>query len=301
VEYVIPILRSGITIMTPLLLAAMGGLFTELAGMLNIALEGLLLLGAFAAVAGAHFSGTLAGGVLAAVLGSTALAALLGVITLRLRANVFITGLAANLCASGLTAVLSARLFATRGVVILRDLPRLKPLSIPGLAEIPLAGDILSGHTAYVYWAWVLLFAAWLILYRCPFGFRLRAGEKHEQALVSLGIRPGVYRFAAFLISGVTCGIGGSFLSLNLGAFVPNMAAGKGWIALVVIFLGNRKPWGLLLAALIFGTAEAFSNHAQGILQAPSDFILAIPYIFTLLVMIGGAIYGKRKNKFLAG
>jgi simple sugar transport system permease protein len=282
--------------MTPLLLAAVGGLFTELAGMLNIALEGLLLLGAFSAIVGLHFSGSLAAGVCAAVLSSMALAAVLGAVVLRLKANVFIAGLAANLFASGLTVVLSFRLFGTRGVTALRDIPRLKIITIPAIARLPVIGDIFSGHSAYVYLSWLLLLLAWIALYRTPFGFRLRGCEKHAPVLSSLGIRPGVYRFSAFLISGFCCGIGGSFLSLNLGAFVPNISSGKGWIALVLIFLGSRKPQGLLAGALAFGAAEAFSNHAQGVLTVPADFILAIPYIFTLLVMIGVSIYTKRKN-----
>jgi simple sugar transport system permease protein len=282
--------------MTPLLLAALGGLFTELSGMLNIALEGLLLIGAFAAVVCAHFSGSVLVGVLAAIAASMLLAALMGAITLKLKANVFITGLAANLFASGITVVLAFRIFATRGVVVLNQAPRLKYLVISGLSHVPIISDIFSGHTGYVYLSWVLLFLAWGLLYKTPFGFRLRSSERHSNALVSLGLDPEFYQFTAFLISGFTCGIAGSFLTLNLGAFVPNISSGKGWIALVIIFLGNRKPAGLLLATFVFGLAEAFSNHAQGVLNVPADFILAIPYLFTLLVMIGVSAYHKKQQ-----
>jgi simple sugar transport system permease protein len=283
--------------MTPLLLAAMGGLFTGVSGMLNIALEGLLLTGAFAAVAAAHYSGSLMAGLLAAVLASLSLAAILAWVTLKLKSNVFITGLAANLFAAGITVVLSQRLFSTRGVVVPEDLPRLSRFSVPLLEDIPAIGDILSGHSCLVYLSWVLLFFSWLVMYQTPFGFRLRACEKYSPALVSLGLKPDTYRFAAFLVSGFTCGIGGAFLSLNLGVFVPNMSSGKGWIALVVIFLGGRKPLGILFAAFVFGLTEAFSNYAQGILNIPADFILALPYIFTLLAMVGVSAYTKRKTR----
>jgi simple sugar transport system permease protein len=283
--------------MTPLLLAAMGGLFTEVSGMLNIALEGLLLMGAFAAVTAAHYSGSLTLGVLAAVLASLSLAALLAWVTLKLKSNVFITGLAANLFAAGITVVLSQRLFLTRGVVAPENLPRLTRLSIPLLGDLPVIGHILSGHSYIVYLSWVLLVFTGLVMYKTPFGFRLRACDKHSPALVSLGLKPDTYRFIAFLASGFTCGIGGAFLSLNLGVFVPNMSSGKGWIALVVIFLGGRKPPGLLVAAFIFGLAEAFSNYAQGLLNIPVDFILALPYICTLLAMIGVSAYAKGKSK----
>jgi simple sugar transport system permease protein len=285
--------------MTPLLLAATGGLFTEAAGMLNIALEGLLLTGAFAAVAAAHYSGSLMAGMAAAVLASLSLAAVLAWVTLKLKSNVFITGLAANLFAAGATVVLSQRLFLTRGVVAPPKIPRLSRLSLPLLEDIPVIGDILSGHSYVLYLSLILLAFAALALYKTPFGFRLRACGKHSRALVSLGLKPGTYRFTAFLVSGFTCGIGGAFLSLNLGVFVPNMSSGKGWTALVVIFLGGRNPPGLLAAAFVFGLIEAFSNYAQGLFKIPADFILALPYLFTLLVMVGVSIYTRRKTRLL--
>ena len=290
----LPILHSAVVIMTPLLFAATGGLFCELAGMLNIALEGLLLAGAFAAAAAFHYTGSIAAALAAAVSAAALLSLLLALSTLKLRSNVFIAGLAVNLCAGGLTVVLSHYLFGTRGVVVLGDIPRLPPARIPLIDNIPVLGELLSGHTGYVYALWLLLGAAALVLFKTPFGLRLRACSAHAEALASLGLKPDAYRFAAFLISGFYCGIGGSFLSLNLGAFVPNMSAGKGWIALVVIFLGGRRPGGLLAAAFVFGLAEAFSNYAQGLFKVPADFILAIPYLFTLLAMIAVSIYTGR-------
>jgi simple sugar transport system permease protein len=292
-----PVLHSAVNIMTPLLLAATGGLFTELSGMLNIALEGLLLTGAFAAITAAHYTGSLALGLLAAIFASVLLAAILAGATLKLKSNVFITGLAANLFAAGITVTLSHHLFGTRGVVAPADIPRLSRLDIPLFGNIPAIGDLASGHSYFVYLSWGLLLLAWLALFKTPFGFRLRACAKHSPALVSLGLKPGVYQFIAFLVSGLTCGVGGAFLSLNLGAFVPNMSSGKGWIALVVIFLGGRKPPGLLAAAFVFGLAEAFSNYAQGVLKIPADFILALPYALTLLAMVGVSIYTRSKTK----
>jgi simple sugar transport system permease protein len=292
----IPILHSAVTIMTPLLLAASGGLFTELAGMLNIALEGLLLIGAFTAIVCTHLSGSLLIGTIAGIFSSVALAGILGGITLKLKCNVFITGLAANLFASGLTVILSYRFFGTRGVLAPRDIPRLTPVNIPNLAHIPILGNVFMGYTWFTYCSWLLLVLCWFTLYRTPFGFRVRACAGHTEALSSLGLKSDTYQFIAFLISGFTCGIGGAFLSLNLGVFVPNLSAGKGWIALVVIFLGNRTPLGLCIAALVFGFAEAFSNYAQGSFNIPTDFILAIPYIFTLFVMAGVSMYTNRKG-----
>jgi simple sugar transport system permease protein len=297
VNNVDPFLHSVVDIMIPLLLAASGGLFTELAGMLNIALEGLLLTGAFFAVVLVHYTGNLALGILGAAAGAVLLSAILGVTTLKLRSNVFITGLATNLFSSGLIVVLSRKFFGTRGVVVLGRMPDIEAPDMPLLKDLPVIGGIFSGHSFYVYICALILFSSWLVVYKTPFGFRLRACDKHAQALVSLGLRPDTYRFTAFLASGFACGLGGSFLSLNLGAFVPNISAGKGWIALVVIFLGGRRPLGILLAALVFGLTDAFSNYAQEIFNGPADFVLALPYLLTLLVMIGVSIAAKRKTR----
>ena len=275
----LPALHSAVIIMTPLLFAATGGLFPALAGMLNIALEGLLLIGAFSAIAAVYYTGSFAAGLVAAICASVVLSALLAFTTINLRSNVFITGLAANLLAGGVTIVLSYYLFNTRGVVALVDIPLLN--NIQGV---------------YVCASWLLLLVSWVVIYKTPFGYRLRACDQHSAALISLGLYPDIYRWAAFLISGFFCGIGGSFLSLNLGAFVPNMTAGKGWIALVVIFLGARRPLGLIAAAFIFGLAESFSNYAQGLFSVPADFILAMPYLLTLLAMVLVSAWGRRER-----
>jgi simple sugar transport system permease protein len=293
VTNLLPVLHSAVLIMTPLLFAATGGLYTQLAGMINIALEGLLLAGAFSAIAAVYYTGNFAAGLAAAVITSTALSAILAFSVLRLRSNVFIASLAVNILAAGLTVVLSHNFFHTRGVVSLPNIRYLPLVDIPFVSSLPVIGELFSGHSPYVYASWLLLLVTGIAVYRTPFGYRLRACEKHTAALASLGINPENYRYASFLLSGFFCGIGGSFLSLNLGAFVPNMTAGKGWIALVVIFLGGRNPLGLLAAAFCFGLAEAVSNYAQGLLRIPADFILAMPYLLTLIAMV---VVSVRKN-----
>jgi len=269
-ENVIPVLRSSFSIMTPLLFAAVGGLFPVLAGTLNIALEGMLLAGAFSSLAVFYHTGNIAAAVTAAAFSGAALSALHAFSTFKLRANLFITGLAVNLLSSGLCVVLSDKIFGTRGVIASQN--------IRGLLSW------------YLVFGLFLLLAAWLVIYKTPFGFRLRACDKNTDALSSLGINPLFYQTASFLIAGFLAGLGGSFLSLNLGVFVPEMSAGKGWIALVVIFLGGRKPHGILAAAFIFALADAFSNYAQ-VWNIPADFILAFPYICTLIAMIAASIF----------
>ncbi|MDR0322081.1 MAG: ABC transporter permease [Treponema sp.] len=273
-ENIILFFKSTLTIMIPVFFAALGGLFPALAGTLNIALEGLLLAGAFSSLAVFYFSGSVAAAVTSAIISAMILSTLHAFAIFKLRANLFISGLAINLFSAGLFIVLSDKLFNTKGVVASNT-----------------GGGFLKW---YVIIALLLLLLACLVIYKTPFGYRLRACEKSSASLVSLGIAPQFYQTAAILVSGFFCGIGGSFLSLNLGAYVPGMSAGKGWIALAVIFLGMKKPLGILAAAFIFALAESFSNYAQGLWSLPSDFILAFPYVCTLIAIVVVSIIPKK-------
>ncbi len=277
--------HNAVGIMTPFLLAATGGLYTELAGMLNIALEGLMLIGAFFAVVFAGLTGSLALGVALGVASSLAAALLFGLVALELKANVFIAGLATNLLASGLTVVLAFQLFHNKGVVRF-ELGSLPVLAVPALQRVPLLGDLLLGHNVLVYVSWLVVLLSVLVIYRTPFGLRLRGTGLNAATIASLGLRPRAYQMAGILISGFTCGLAGAVLTLNLAAFVPNITSGRGWIALVAIYLGNKTPLGIVVASFVFGLSEAFSNYAQGAIKVPADFILAFPYAITVLAMI---------------
>jgi ABC-type uncharacterized transport system permease subunit len=282
-----PLVHNAVGIMTPILLAATGGLFTELAGVLNIALEGLMLIGAFFSVVFASLTGSLFLGILLGVLASMLAALLFGYVSLYLRANIFITGLATNLLASGLTVILSFEFFGNKGVIQFADIPRLAVLSADAAIQgLPIIGDILFGHSVLVYLSWLIVAIAAIVVYRTPFGLRLRGTGSSPEAIVSLGLDPRRYQLAGILISGFTCGLAGAVLTLGLAAFVPGITSGRGWIALVAIYLGNKTPWGIVIASFVFGFAESFSNHAQGVMEIPADFILAFPYIITVIAMI---------------
>jgi simple sugar transport system permease protein len=289
-SFTFPLLHNTIGIMTPFLLAATGGLFTELAGMLNIALEGLMLIGAFFSVVFAGFTGSLFVGVLLGIASAMLVAALFGAVSLNLKANVFISGLATNLLASGLTVVLAFQIFGNKGVVRF-EIATLPSLSIPALARIPILGDLLIGHNVLVYLSWLIVVLAAVVIYRTPFGLRIRGTGLGAPTITSLGLKPRRYQMAGILISGFTCGLAGAGLTLNLSAFVPNITSGRGWIALVAIYLGNKTPWGIVIASFIFGFAESFSNYAQGATNIPADFILAFPYLISVLAMIGYSIW----------
>jgi ABC-type uncharacterized transport system permease subunit len=282
---VLSLMHNAVGIMTPFLLAATGGLYTELSGMLNIALEGLMLIGAFFGLVFAGLTGSLALGVLLGTASAVLAALLFGLVTLQLKANVFIAGLATNLLASGLTVVLAFQLFKNKGVVRF-ELGRLPVLSVPALDRIPVLGHLLLGHNVLVYLSWAIVLASAAVIYRTPFGLRLRGTGLGAATVASLGLRPERYQLAGILISGLTCGLAGAGMTLNLAAFLPNITSGRGWIALVAIYLGNKTPLGIVVASFVFGLAEAFSNYAQGASEVPADFILAFPYAITVLAMI---------------
>jgi general nucleoside transport system permease protein len=296
--YSIPLLHNTVGIMTPFLLAAIGGLFTELAGVLNIALEGLMLIGAFFSVLFTAATGSLLLGVLLGIGASVLTAYVLGAVSLKLKANIFITGLATNLFASGITVVLAFRIFGNKGVVRFENLPPLPVLSAPALERVPVLGDVFFGHNIFVYVSWIAVAVTAAVIYKTPFGLRLRGTGHSPGTISSLGLKPERYQLYGICISGFTCGLAGAMLTLNMGAFIPEITSGRGWIALVAIYLGNKTPFGILIASFVFGFAESFSNFAQGLINIPADFILAFPYIITLLAMIGYSMwkYYKQRN-----
>ena len=294
---IIRLIYNSVGIMTPFLLAATGGLFTELAGILNIALEGLILIGAFFSVVFTALTNSLFYGIFLGILASMVVALIFGIISLYLRANIFITGLATNLFASGITIVLAFYFFGNKGVINFKNIPKLPRFSNPFFQKIPLIGDILDGHNILVYFSWLIVIIAIIIIYKTPYGFRLRGVGVNPDVISSLGLDPKKYRLSTILISGFTCGLAGAFLTIDLGAFVPNISAGRGWIALVAIYLGNRNPLGIVIASFVFGFAESISNYMQGAMNVPTDFVLALPYLVTVLAMIFYSIWKHYKTE----
>ena len=267
---------QALDVLTPVLLAGLGGLFTELAGILNIGLEGMILVGAFAGLVVLHASESY----LVALLAAAAAGLLLGVIfatcAIRLRANVFITGLGINLLAAGVLPFISSALFDIKGVLRFDNVAPL-PRMLPG---------VLGGQTALFYLALLLVGAAHLVIYRTPFGLRLRTTGSAPELLRERGLSPERYKRLAIWISGLAAGLAGGALALRLGVYLPNISAGRGWIALVTIFLGYRAPVGVFLAALLISVTEGIANSAQAVVELPNTLLLALPYLLTLLALI---------------
>lgn len=271
--------HSALLALTPILLAALGGAICERAGVFNIGLEGMMLIGCFSAVAGSWFTGSAWLGVLFAALSSAAYAMILAVGTITLRGDAVVLGVALNLLAVGLTGFLLRTVFGVQGTFSDPDLA--------GLGGIDLAflGPVLSGHSPLVYVSWVAVAVAAVFLARHPWGLRLRGVGEAPDAAATLGVSPAKYQYAAVLVGGLLCGLAGAQLALgNVTLFSENMTAGRGWIAVVAVMLGRARPLGVLLAGLLFGVAEAvgFRLQGNGLPQQATD---AAPYVVTLVAL----------------
>lgn len=273
------IIPSILRALTPILLAALGGAICAKAGVFNVGLEGFMLTGAFAAVAGSWFTGSPWIGVLTGVLAGTAMAALMAVTSVRFGGNEIIVGIALNLLAVGLTAFLLRTMFGQQGT-----------FTHPDLQGLP----AVLGQTPLTYLAWLLVPALALFLRRHVWGFRLQGVGEAPEAARSLGVDTVKYRFAAILASGVLCGLAGAQLSLgNVVLFSHNMTAGRGWVAVVVVLLAKAAPFGVLLAALLFAAAEALGFRLQGV-GMPSQLTSATPYVLTLLALVLASVRMRR-------
>lgn len=266
----------------PLLVAALGGLFTATAGSLSVALEGSMLAGAFAAAAIGGSAHSLAIGLAAGALAGALLSSLVAAASLALRADVFIAGLAANLLAPGAASALSQALFGTKGVLPAEAMAAGAASSASG------AWSMLGQGPAF----YALLSAAAilaLIHSKSVFGLRLGACGEGGEAAVSAGISPDRYRLAAHLVSGAASGLAGAAMTCGVAAFVPGMSAGRGWIALVAVYLGGRRPVGVALSCLLFGFLFAASNVAQGLYEAAAsgaELLQAVPYLATAVAFV---------------
>jgi ABC-type uncharacterized transport system permease subunit len=287
-----------ITIMmtTPILLAALGGAFTDLGGTLNIGLEGMMLSSAFFAAIVANFTSSIFLGIMCGIISSIGLAALMAILSLKFGANVFITGLATNLLSSGLTIFLSSKIFNSKGTIILDRIPQLVTFKIPLINEIPFIGKIFSGFTIFEYMGMLLVLFCYILIYKTPYGIHQRTVGLYKKAAESLGISAFRHRFIAFLISGFFCGLGGAYLSLSQKAFVGGMTNGRGWIALVAVILGRGNPVGIMFSSLLFGLATSLSNILQTTTQVSSKLLFTLPFVITLLTMILDSV--RRKDYY---
>jgi general nucleoside transport system permease protein len=271
----------------PILLAALGGLICERAGVFNVALEGLMLFGAFAAVTASYFTGSWVVAIVAAVAVGVLMSMILAYGAISRHGNAVVIGIALNLLAAGLTGVLLKAIFNVAGI-----LQSDKVVGIPALysgdpvRSMPWIGEALATATIITIVALAAVPATHWVLYRTMLGLRLRGVGEHAEAARTLGVNPDRIQYLAVAVSGALCGLAGAQLALgNIVKFAEQMTAGRGWIAVVAVMLGRARPYPTLLACLLFGFADAIGFRLQGE-NLPSQVTDAAPYVVTLVALI---------------
>jgi simple sugar transport system permease protein len=292
---------STLRVAAPLVLAALGGLFAERSGVVDIGIEGKMLSAAFAAAATAAATGSAWLGLVAAVIASVSVAMVHGFACVTHAGNQVVSGMALNIVASGLTAVLGNAWFQRGGQTPqLTGEGRFGPIDLPlatALADAPVIGalysEIVSGHNVLVYAAAAAVPAVGWLVYRTRFGLRLRAVGENPAAVDTAGISVAAMRYRALAIGGVLCGLSGAYLSIaHNAAFIRDMSAGKGYLALAALIFGKWRPVPTLAACLLFAFADAVQVRLQGtalpvVGVVPVQFIQATPYVLTVLLLAG--------------
>jgi len=280
-EFIEAVLLTVITASTPLMLAASGELVVERAGVLNLGVEGMMIVGAACGFAGAYLTGSIAVGALCGILGGAALGAVFGVLTLGLATNQVASGLALTILGVGLSGLIGA-------VYVGQKIAGAGQLYIPYITDIPLIGKILFGQDAFVYLSVALVIGIWYFLYRTRPGLILRAvGDNHASAH-ALGYPVLRIRFLAVLFGGACAGLGGAYLPLAYTPFwVSGMTAGRGWIALALVVFASWLPFRLMIGAYLFGGITILQLHAQAFgLGIPSQLMTSLPYLATIVVLV---------------
>ena len=295
------VLDATLRVSTPLVLAALAGLFSERSGIVDIGLEGKMLGAAFAAAAVAYATGSPWLGLLAGIGTSIGLALLHGFACITHNGNHVVSGVAINILALGLTVILGIAWFARGGQTPqLTESARFTALTWPGaaaVADVPILGhlysELISGHNILVYVAFLAVPITWWVVYRTRFGLRLRAVGESPEAVDTAGISVTALRYRAVICCGILCGIAGTYLSVaHNAAFLRDMSAGKGFIALAALIFGKWRPVPAMLACLLFGFLDAVAVRLQGVElpgigTIPVQFIQALPYLLTVILLAG--------------
>lgn len=301
-DQLISLLDSTIRVATPLVLAALAGLFSERSGVVDIGLEGKMLTSAFASAAVAFYTGSPWLGLLAGMLASALLSMMHALVSVTYNGNQLISGMAVNTIASGITPVLGLAWFQQGGnSPQLDDAARFHEITLPfaeRLADVPVIGPfysgLISGHSILVYLTFlvVLPLVIWVV-YQSRFGLRLRAVGENPHAADTAGISVARVRYLALLCNGMLCGMAGTFLSVyQTGSFIKEMTAGKGYLALAALIFGKWRPAHAVVGCLLFAFADAVQIRLEGVAlplvgEIPSQFIQVLPYALTVLLLAG--------------
>jgi len=271
---------------TPILFAALAAQISKKAGVDNIALEGTMLTSALTGVIVSAYTNSAWIGLLGAVLAGIAIAMILAYSSLKLNTNIILSGIALNLMASGGTVFVLYLVAHDKGISSSLKSHVLPKITLPIIDKIPVIGTILSGHNVLTYFSLIAVVLIYFLIYRMPIGYKIRAVGENKDAADSVGINVVKIQYIALLISGALAGLGGAYMSMGyVSWFSTNMTSGRGFIALAAEAMGGGTPFGILLASIFFGLADALSNSIQSI-RIPSEFIQAIPYVATIIGLI---------------
>jgi general nucleoside transport system permease protein len=270
-----------------LLLPALGGVISERSGVTNIAMEGMMLIGAYAGVMAALATRSVLGGVLGAIIAGCLISLVHAIVSINFKANQIVSGIAINIAALGLTNYLLFIQTSNQGVPALTDNLRLPNVSLGPLSNIPFIGPVFFQQNVIFYVAFIVLVGIQFLLFHTNVGLRIRAVGEHPLAADTAGVNVRLVRYLCVLASGALSGLAGAFLSLGIaGIFNPDMTAGAGFIALAAMIFGKYTPWGAGGACVIFGLGEALSSRLQGAGVSPS-LLNTIPYVLTLIALVG--------------
>ncbi|MBP1684088.1 MAG: putative transporter permease protein [Deltaproteobacteria bacterium] len=283
------LLQSTVTMAVPLLLAALGELLAERAGVINIGLEGLLLMGAFAGMVATYATTVPLCGLLAAWVCGLALALLFAYVVIVHRANQIVVGTALNLLALGITGVAYRAVFGVTGATL--TVGGFAPVPLPVLSSLPILGPAVFSQTLLGYLAFLLVPLVWFGLYQTIPGLQLRMVGENPAAAAAQGVPVRRTQLLALLGCGLLAATAGAYLAIAYAhTFIEGMSAGRGFIALAIVIFGRWSPWGIVGAALLFGLATALQFHVQALgLPIPYQFPLMLPYVLTLLMLAGNA------------
>jgi simple sugar transport system permease protein len=287
------LLASTIRFATPLLFAALGGLFSERSGVVNIGLEGMMLMGSFFSVWGADVTGSWTLGVLIGLASGAAMGLVHAFFSITLRADQIVGGTAINFLALGITGYLFIRIYGERGTPS-EGLSTIPDVSLDFLYDIPpdrlggFLGDAFAGQDLFVWVAFALVVAVWIAVFKTPSGLRLRSVGEHPRAADTVGINVFLTRYAAVILSGILASAGGVYLALGfVNSFEPNQTAGRGFIALAALIFGNWRPFGAAVACLLFGFSSALAKSLQEYSLSVSTLFEALPYVLTIVAVAG--------------
>jgi simple sugar transport system permease protein len=290
----------------PIALAALCGVISERAAVINIAIEGIMLMAAMTAVVAATLAHSLLVGLLVAIFTGALVAALHAVLVIRFKVDQIVSGVAINIFGTGMTSFISSR-YLESNIDLLNNSGTMKVWPVPGLSQIPVVGPIFFEHTPIVYVTFLLVILMHVVLFYTPWGLRTRAVGEHPKAADTLGINVYMTRYVNVIIGGMIAGIGGAYFTIgSVGRFDQNMTSGKGFIGLAAMIFGKWSPIGAFLSSLLFGFADSLQVKMQILrVPIPSEFLAMAPYIITMIVLTGivgraippaadGAVYEKQ-------